>query len=62
MQIIVTIKNVYGNELVYPVCPKARLFAEMVGTKTLTPHQLTKIEALGYTIVQSTLPMRALTA
>jgi hypothetical protein len=60
MQIIITVKNVYGNELVYPVCPKAKLFAELAGSKTLTHSALVKIEALGYTIVQSRLPSFAI--
>lgn len=57
MFITVQIKNVYGNETVYPVCEKAKLFANMLGTKTLTLHALQKIEALGYEIRQYT-PLR----
>jgi hypothetical protein len=51
MEILVDVKNVYGQELVYPICPKAKLFAEMVGTKTLTKQVLAHIRKLGYTVV-----------
>jgi hypothetical protein len=50
MTIIVQIKTVYGNEAIYPVCDKARQFAALVGTKTLTRDAIAKIKALGYSI------------
>lgn len=50
MTIQVMIKNVYGNETVYPACEKAKIFASMVGQKTLTHADLSSIKALGYTI------------
>ena len=46
----VTFKNVYGNEIVYPVSESAKLFARIAGTKTLTSETLTLIKLLGYTI------------
>lgn len=51
MQITVMIKNVYGNEIVYPVCDQAKLFARLAGTKTLTPLTLSLVAALGYEIL-----------
>lgn len=53
MEIIVRIKNVYGEEKVYPVCEKARLFASIAGTRTLTPVTLHEVRKLGYTITVS---------
>jgi len=50
MTITVQIKNVYGNETVYPVCEKAKTFAALAGHKTLTRHAIAMIKALGYTI------------
>jgi len=50
MKITVIIKNVYGNEVVYPVCEQAKLFARLAGTKTLTLESLSLITALGYEI------------
>ena len=57
MQIIVTVKSVYGNDLIYPVCPSAQKFAQIAGTKTLSLQNLRQIEALGFSVAQSTLPM-----
>ncbi len=50
MEIIVTVKSVYGNDLCYPVCEKAQLFARLTGQKTFSPSHLKKIQALGYTV------------
>lgn len=50
MTITVQIKNVYGNETIYPVCEKARLFAALAGTKTLTLVAIAQIKLLGYDI------------
>ena len=48
MEIKVKLKNVYGQDLVYPACSKAKLFAQIAGTTTLTPETLSKITLLGY--------------
>jgi len=48
--LLVRITNNYGSRVVYPVCETARRFADLVGTKTLTPDTLKKIQALGYAI------------
>lgn len=48
--ITVKVKNVWGNYLIYPVCEKAKIFAELTGTKTLTSHAISSIERLGYKI------------
>lgn len=50
MFITIQIKTVYGEDKVYPACPKSALFAEMMGTKTLTHRALCQIERLGYEI------------
>jgi hypothetical protein len=50
MQITVRIKTVYGIETVYPICPKAKIFAALAGTKTLTGNSLMHIKSLGYTL------------
>ena len=51
MQIEVKIKNVYGNERIYPVCQNARLFCNLTKTETITFQSLDVIKALGYKIV-----------
>ena len=43
-EIIVEIKSVYGNEVIYPVCEHAKLFAELAGTKTLTKQAVNVIK------------------
>lgn len=50
MKIQVKIKQVYGNEMIYPVCEKAKVFCEMVGQKTLTSATIQGIKKLGYEI------------
>ena len=49
-EIKVCVREVYGNTLVYPVCPKALSFAKIAGKKTLTPEVLTEIKVLGYVV------------
>ena len=48
--ITVRIRQVYGRDMIYPVCDKAAIFAELVGQKSLAPNQLAQIRKLGFTI------------
>lgn len=41
-------KNLYGNDLFYPVCIKAKLFASIANTKTLRVNDILLIKKLGY--------------
>ena len=50
MEIQVEIKNVYGEEKIYPFCEKAKTFARIAGTKTLTTQTVAEIYKLGYEI------------
>jgi len=50
MEILIEIKNVYGNTVTYPVCDKAKLFAALAKTSQLTHNTLCLIERLGFTI------------
>lgn len=50
MEITVEIKNVYGNTTIYPVCEKAKIFASMVGQKTLTSRDIEHIKKLGFEV------------
>lgn len=49
----ITVKNreVYGNVLTYPICKKAKTFADISGRKTLTPEILQSIRELGYEVI-----------
>jgi hypothetical protein len=48
--IIIKIKEVYGNTTYYPICESAKVFATMLGQKTLTAKDLANIQKLGYEI------------
>ena len=42
------IKNVFGNELVYPACYQGKTLAKFKGTKTFTNTELKVLKNLGY--------------
>ena len=46
----VRVMDVYGRQVVYPVCDKAKVFASIADTKSLTDNTLRCIRKLGYTI------------
>jgi len=48
--ITVKIKNVYGNDLIYPVCDNAQKFAVLTNKKTLSKNELAYIKALGFEV------------
>jgi hypothetical protein len=48
----VKMRNIYGNPLIYPICERAILFADIADTKTLNVAQLRRIETLGFEIVE----------
>lgn len=50
MFITVTVRNVYGNDLVYPADSTAELFAALLGVKTFNARQVSAIKALGYAV------------
>lgn len=49
-KIEVQIKNVYGEEKIYPVCDKAKVFCAMLQQKTLTKPDIDKIKQLGFRV------------
>lgn len=50
MIIKVECRSNYGVETYYPMCDKAKAFASIAGTKTLTVPVLFSIKALGYEV------------
>lgn len=50
MTIQIEIRNVFGNETVYPICAHAKFLAAMAGTRTLTVEKLRLIQANGYKV------------
>ena len=55
--ITVKIKNQYGRDTVIPICDKAKLFARIAGTKTLTAETIRYIKQLKYTIQTESNPI-----
>jgi len=51
MNIYVNERSVYGNTMVYPACDKAKVFANIAGTKTLTFETIAEIKNLGYDVL-----------
>ena len=51
-KITIEIKSQYGQTVAHPICCKAKLFAKIAGTKTLTLETLKTVKALGYEIDQ----------
>jgi hypothetical protein len=49
-QIIVGVQRIAGKDAFVPICPKAKTFAELAGTKTITHSAMGKIRFLGYTV------------
>lgn len=50
MYIEVLKDRIYGNIVYYPSCKKAKKFAQIAGTKTLTAHTMLLIKEMGYEI------------
>jgi len=50
MEITVEIKTVYGVQKIYPRCDKAKAFANLANTTTLTSQAIDAIKALGFSI------------
>ena len=48
MKIQVKVKNVYGNDLVYPTCETGYKFAELLKVKSFNSQQINIIKKLGY--------------
>jgi|TARA_E500000331_G_scaffold347203_1_gene387083 hypothetical protein len=46
----VQLRNVYGNELIYPMCQDAQRFARLTQTKTLHRDDIATIKSLGFTV------------
>lgn len=50
MTIQVMVRTVYGKNLVYPICDKAKAFAQIAGHKTLDQRAIALIESLGFEV------------
>ena len=61
-QIFVTIRNIYGNDMIYPACEQSRLLAELANHKTLTPSDLRIIRKMGYEVLEASFDARRIGA
>jgi len=52
MNLIIEIKNVYGNELIYPICDKALKLCSLTGQKTFSKGAISTLKLLGYSFTQ----------
>tara|TARA_R110000803_G_scaffold122386_1_gene190372 strand:- start:702 stop:884 length:183 start_codon:yes stop_codon:yes gene_type:complete len=50
MEIKLVVKNVYGNELVYPSCKTSERLAQFKGTKTFRASDIQQLSVLGYKV------------
>ena len=50
MKIYITIVNQYGNQRIFPACPTANKFAELIRQKTFDEKHLAIIKELGFEI------------
>jgi hypothetical protein len=48
--LMVTVKNVYGTEMIYPANEVAQIFASIARQRTLSRENLRRAKALGYEI------------
>ena len=55
--LLVRVLEYFGRTTVVPENETARLFAELLGRKTLTPDDCKKIRELGYEIKQKEVPL-----
>jgi len=52
MELTVKVKQVYGNDMIYPVNDTAKKFSNLIGKKTFSRVDLAIISNLGYKITQ----------
>jgi hypothetical protein len=54
--LMVTVRNVYGVETVYPACDTSRLLCRLTGRKTFTHADIRTLQEIGYTFDVSSTP------
>lgn len=55
--VLVMVRNVYGNELIYPANDTAKTFAALIGKKTLDRNDFRLIRLLGFDVEQVRQPV-----
>jgi hypothetical protein len=51
LTITIQVDKAYGGFLFYPICDKAKVFADIAKTKTLSYQTIKHIKELGYEVV-----------
>ena len=49
-EFIVNIRNVFGNERIFPICESALLIAKLIGRKTFSRNDIEIIKKLGFSV------------
>tara|TARA_R100001594_G_scaffold6369_1_gene18180 strand:+ start:339 stop:536 length:198 start_codon:yes stop_codon:yes gene_type:complete len=49
-KIRVQIRNVFGNDLIYPMCINSKRFTDLTGSKTLSRNNIKIIKELGFEV------------
>jgi hypothetical protein len=49
-EILIEVRDVYGQEKYYPACDVSRIFTRLTHTTTLTPVAIGHIKKLGYEV------------
>jgi hypothetical protein len=52
MNLIIEQKRVYGNDLIYPICDKAKKLCSLTNQKTFSKYAINVLKQLGYTFTQ----------
>ena len=52
MNLIIEVRTVYGNRLVYPICKKAIALCQITNQKTFSQFAINKLKEIGYTFTQ----------
>lgn len=56
MHIQVEVREVYGCPKIYPVCPTAKIFAHLIGKKTISAQEIQIIKQLGTEVEVTSCP------
>ena len=51
MNLIVRKERVWGNDLVYPICDKAKKLCSITPHKTFSPFAIQRLKELGYKFI-----------
>jgi|TARA_S200000501_G_C20740764_1_gene707207 hypothetical protein len=57
MELYIETKVVYGNELIYPICEKAKKLCSITPHKTFSRFAIQRLKELGYTFKQQELKL-----